>query len=334
MVVSKMTDSAEEQPTSPPSWQQARTQASLVWDLVDFRQQEGGRAWDEKVLSEIPKKRIASHGRRSPKGRHSPGRDRSSSPGQEEWEEAESLPEGDPPPEIGNREREKPEPPARVRRRFLQSVTAQYMPKYRQQEDDFKTQAAKLAETTGFSIEKVRRLCREFQQYARPAHSADPDVIPNLDMFTFSKLMAKHKVDNKALLLRLFNMYDKRREGTIVFKDYVDILAVFKSMDRKVQANALFQMCDVDGDRRLGKIELLKFINQDVEKEKRVVVSAILDELIELLGCDTVSEISYSAFMESVSTDDTVWRLFRALSPFTRLIDKNGGEILLQKTIV
>ena len=51
-------------------------------------------------------------------------------------------------------------------------------------------------------------------------------------------------------------------------------MAVFKSENRRVQAHALFAMCDVDGDNRIGKLEFLKFINQGIDKVSQIRCSA------------------------------------------------------------
>merc|ERR1711939_111403 len=118
--------------------------------------------------------------------------------------------------------------------------------------------------------------------------------------------MAKHNVTEKGLATHMFEQYDTMRQGRINFKQYVNILAIFKSSNREVQAKALFRMCDIDGDRRLGKLELLKFINQGMAKDQRVVVNAILDELIHLMDCESVGEITYSAFVEAVTRNDEI----------------------------
>jgi len=298
----------------------------LVWKLVDQREAEGGVAWDEKILAAHralePVRHTARHGRRSMK------------PASPEPEpEDDEYPEvyDPPPPSKMAPAREKPEAPARVRRKCLATVTAAYMPKFKREDDTFKQKAVAYSRDTGFGVEKVRRLHREFTQFAK--RSNDPDVEPELDLLTYGKLMAKYGVSDKKMMLRLFQIHDKDRSGAIAFREYIGTLAVFLSENREVQAKALFSMCDVDGDRRLGKLELLQFINQGVSKDKRVVVSAILDELLALMGIESVGEITYTDFVEAVVVEDEVWELFRALSPFTRMIAERGGELALQRAI-
>jgi len=75
-------------------------------------------------------------------------------------------------------------------------------------------------------------------------------------------------------------------------------------------------------------MELLKFINQGVSKDKRQVVTAILDELMEQMAVDDIGDIRYETFIRKVTNDDEVWQLFRALSPFTRLIQQREAEAL------
>ena len=149
----------------------------------------------------------------------------------------------------------------------------------------------------------------------------------------FIKLMAKHDVDDKSLVTRLFNVHDPDRGGTIAFLDYLEILAVFTLPHRELQAKALFQVCDIDGDRSLGKMELLKFINIGVDKEKRVVVSAILDELMDQMACEDVGEIRYNQFIDAVVNDDETWQLFRALSPFTRMMAAREAGALEHRSV-
>jgi len=233
----------------------------------------------------------------------------------------------DPAPEskLGREERNKrPEPAARMRRKNLETVSACYMPKYKDEHDEsFKAKAIEYALQTGFGVEKIKILFREFLstvKYVNP--KKPPEENENLQLGEFLKLMAKHHIHDKGLITRLFNVHDPDRGGTIAFLDYLEILAVFTLPHRSIQAKALFAVCDIDGDRSLGKMELLKFINIGVEKDKRQVVSAILDELMDQMDCEDVGEIRYQQFLDAVVGDDEVWSLFRALSPFTRMINE------------
>jgi len=315
-------------------------QSSWVWGMLQEREREGGSTWDAKVLQNAPKppRRVVRHGRR--KGSPTPPA------GDEDEDEEES--DGDPfvddPPSPSKimSEREKPEPPARVRRKILSTVAACYMPKYQKVFDTFKDEAQQYADSSGIGAEKIRRLHREFLQFAKPVH--DIGQVPELDMPAFFKLTTKHGIIDKPLLTKLKAIQDRdklsclgchsEREEGVNFKDYVDILAIFKSENRAIHARTLFQMCDVDGDRQLGKLELLRVVNQGIPKgDKRVVISAILDEMMGLMGIETVAEIHYTNFMESIITDDAVWELFKVLSPFTRMITQAGGEMVLQRSI-
>lgn len=305
-------------------------QSHMLFNLLNERDREGGKAWDEKVLAHShelkPRKRLIRYGRRQG----------SPSPEPDGEDEVDSM-LFDPPPESKLMPREKPELPARIRRKNLGSVTACYMPKYKREDDGFGEKAIEYSLATGFNIDKVRKLHREFLQFARPALPVgvqhDPEITPQLDQVAFSKLMIKHDVHDKVITNRLFHIHDKDREGKITFAEYIEIMAVFKSENRRVQANTLFQMCDVDGDNRIGKLEFLKFINQGIDKDNRIVVSAILDELMDTMGCESVGEISKTIFVDTVECDEEAWSLLRALSPFTRMIKAAGGEVELQRTI-
>jgi len=74
----------------------------------------------------------------------------------------------DPPPEshLARMEKNKrPEAPAKMRRKNLETVNACYMPKYKDQTDaSFKAKAIEYAEATGFGVEKVKMIYREFLQ--------------------------------------------------------------------------------------------------------------------------------------------------------------------------
>ena len=204
------------------------------------------------------------------------------------------------------------------------------MPKYKDEHDEsFKAKAAEYALQTGFGVEKVKLLFREFLAHVKYDPKKPPEENENMHFAEFVKLLAKHDVHEKSLIQRLFNVHDPDRGGTIAFLDYLEILAVFTLPNRDVQARALFQVCDIDGDRSLGKMEILKFINIGVDKDKRQVVSAILDELMDQMGCEDVGEIRYQPFIDAVVGDDEVWTLFRALSPFTRMINARGGATAL-----
>jgi len=304
-----------------------RTKA-MVEAMVQTRFKQGGSAYDDKIMKQARAK--------SPRLRRS----RTTSPklqmATETLSEAEPggclplfLQYGDKyaqqstAPVFTVLERKKPEKKATRRHRNMRLVCAAYMPRVKEPDRQFDDEARGLGEKTGFTTEQVQHFFEEFDAFAKRRVQNGP---PMMDFYHFGKLMAKHKVTDKRLRTSIFELYDADDSGLINFEEFLKMLALFKSGTRELQARAVFQLCDIDGDKRtpyhektLQKFELLRFVSQGLkDKSDKKMMNGLAKELFELLDRDGSGDVTWDEFSSKVETDNEVWRCLTMLSPFTR----------------
>lgn len=214
------------------------------------------------------------------------------------------------------------------------------MPKLNEPDSSFNEEARALAEKTGFAQDKVEAFHDEFEAYAK---RREKGAETTMDFTNFGRLMNKHKVTDKSLRQQLFNLYDKDGSGLIKFEEYLQMLAVFKTGSRHLQATTLFRLCDVDGgtsrkqmhEKSLQRFELLRFVAQGIkDKDEKKMINKLASELFERLDTDSNGDIAYTEFVEKVQEDDEVWRVLQALSPLTRQLSSTDKEATYAGTIV
>jgi len=220
---------------------------------------------------------------------------------------------------------------AKRQQKNLWGCSATYMPRLNEP-DGFvgsDEDARMIAERTGFTPIQVTHFYEEFEAYSKRRTKGGPLF---MDAFHFGKLMSKYKVHDKRLRTDLFRLHDKDSSGRIEFDEFINILAIFQSGTRELQAKTLFQLCDVDAEsykkplqeRSIQRFELLRFVTQGItSKSSRKMINGLSTELFDRLDEDLNGNITYEEFAKKVKEDDIVWECLKELSPFTRVLNSN-----------
>jgi len=79
----------------------------------------------------------------------------------------------------------------------------------------------------------------------------------------------------------------------------------------------MFKIIDVSDDRLLSKFELLKFFCGSMkDRGRKRAMSDVVNELMLMIDEDNSGEVDYDEFVEKVASNQDVWVMFDAISPF------------------
>jgi len=176
-------------------------------------------------------------------------------------------------------------------------------------------EAEALAESTGFSVIKVRELRRVY----RAAVKQNPGLAPH----SFKKVMKTFGLTDTELLGRIFEVLDVSRTKRLSFKQFINCIYLFLKGTREQQAKVLFKMIDVSDDRSISQLEMLRFFaggNTHTREEKQLIGN-IVNEMMTLLDEDLSGEVAFDEFVAKVGFDEEVWECFQSISPLTQLIE-------------
>jgi len=124
------------------------------------------------------------------------------------------------------------------------------------------------------------------------------------------------------LLTMLFTALVARGKDTLDFDTFIFSLKVLVNGTRQEQVLMIFKMIDTSCDRRLTKLELLKFFTSDVSRRgNKKITAALVDEMMILIDEDGSQEVTLEEFEKSLRKD-AVWTVFNAISPLSHFAMK------------
>lgn len=84
----------------------------------------------------------------------------------------------------------------------------------------------------------------------------------------------------------------------------------------------IFKMIDVSCDRRLTKLELLKFFTSDVTaRVNKKITAELVNEMMKLIDADQSQEVTMQEFEEALAIEE-VWAVFQAINPLQKFAER------------
>jgi len=171
------------------------------------------------------------------------------------------------------------------------------------------------AESSGFSRLRVEQLQRIF--FAGASKSSG-----RINSRAFDRIFFELGMQPQLLSMLFTALLKRGAEPTLGFEDFIHSLKVLIHGTRQEQVLMIFKMIDVSCDRRLTKLELLKFFTSDVTaRVNKKITAELVNEMMRLIDTDHNQEVTMREFEEALAIEE-VWVVFQAINPLQKFAER------------